>query len=221
MLLSLSLKTCAATLLLALSAAAAELPEMRVEPSTGGSTWHIKNASPEPITAYLCEYVGYPGNFFARLEDIPFSEPIPPGVESALATEELMAAIQPKYLKLQAVLWADGTSAGAPEKVTELIEHRRALLGTTRELIGRLEKAQSAKTPKATLIADLKQWSGTIQPPAKHERYYKFTGPGLNQTDSKRLIDGAATRLGANSLDEVLTGLRATERSLASSKPAL
>ena len=41
------------------------------------------------------------------------------------------------------------------------------MLETTRGLIGRIEKAKSAGADKAALMADLKQWAGTIpEPPA-------------------------------------------------------
>jgi hypothetical protein len=214
-----SLKTFAAALVLALSASAAELPELRIEATVGASFFHIKNVSAQHLTAYLIELVGYPGSAFALLQDDVTGEAIAPGLERNVRVTDMTVGAAPEYVKVQAALYADGTSAGTPEKVAQLVEHRRAILKTTRELIGRLEKAQPAGTPKATAIADLKQWTGTMQPPAS--RRERSSPAGVNQAAARRLIEATATELDAKSLDEVLAGLRASERSLASSKPAL
>jgi hypothetical protein len=212
------MKTFAATLVLALSATAAELPELRIEATVGASIFHIKNVSPQPLTAYLVELVGYPGSSFTLVQDEIAAEPIPAGGEKNVRVTDMTVGAAPEYVKVQAALYADGSSGGAPEKVTQLVEHRRLILQTTRELISRLEKAKSAGTPKASVIADLKQWTGAMQPPSRRER---SSPAGINQAAARRLIEDTAARLDANSLDEVLTGLDASERSLASSKPAL
>jgi hypothetical protein len=213
-----SYKTFAATLVLALSATAAQLPELRIEATVGASFFYIKNVSPQPLTAYLVELVGYPGSSFTLLQDEITGEPIPPGVEKRIRVTDMTAGAAPEYVKVQAALYADGTSGGTPEKVTQLVEHRRLILQTTRELIGRLEKAQSAGTPKTTVIADLKQWTGAMQPASRRER---SSPTGINQAAARRLIEDTAAQLDAKSLDEALTGLHTSERSLASSKPAL
>ena len=57
-----------------------------------------------------------------------------------------------------------------------------------------------------------------MQPPTRRER---SSPAGINQAAARRLIEDTAALLDANSLDEVLTSLRASERSLAASKPAL
>ena len=213
-----TLKTFAATLVLTLSATGAQLPELRIEATVGASIFHIKNVAPQPLTAYLVELVGYPGSAFTLVQDEITSEPVPAGGEKNLKVTDMTVGAAPEYVKVQAALYADGSSGGTPEKVAQLVEHRRFILQTTRELIGRLEKAQSAGTPKATLIADLKQWSGAMQPPTRRER---SSPAGINQAAGRRLIEDTAARLDASSLDEVLTGLHAAERSLASSKPAV
>jgi hypothetical protein len=118
---------------------------------------------------------------------------------------------------MRAALYADGTSSGIPEKVTQLLERRRFLLETTRGLIGRLEKAQSAGTANAALIADLKQWSESMQPPPK-ARQSQTT---INQAAARGVIGQAIGQLNETSLDAALGRLRAAERSLAASKPAL
>ena len=85
-------------------------------------------------------------------------------------------------------------------------------------MIGRLEKAQSDGTPKAALVAGLKQWADSIPPPTRTNRNSQTT---INQAAAKTLITDTAARLEARSPDEALTGLRASERTLAASKPAL
>ena len=213
-----SLKTFAVTLVLALSATAAELPGLRIEATVGASIFHIKNVSPQPLTAYLVELVGYPGSSFTLVQDEITAEPIPAGGEKNVRVTDMTVGAAPEYVKVQAALYADGSSGGSPEKVAQLVDHRRLILQTIRELIGRLEKARSAGTPKATVMADLKQWSGTMQPPTRRER----TSPaGINQAAARRLIEDTAALLDAKSPDEVLTSLHASERSLASSRPAL
>ena len=213
-----TLKTFAATLVLTLSATGAQLPELRIEATVGASIFHIKNVAPQPLTAYLVELVGYPGSAFTLVQDEITSEPVPAGGEKNLKVTDMTVGAAPEYVKVQAALYADGSSGGAPEKVAQLVEHRRLILQTTRELIGRLEKAGSAGTPKATLMADLKQWTGAMQPASRRER---SSPAGINQAAGRRLIEDTAARLDASSLDEVLTGLHAAERSLASSKPAV
>jgi hypothetical protein len=212
------LKTFAA-LVLALAAIAAELPQLRVEPVAGASVFYIKNVSSQPVTAFLVELDGYPGSAFALLQDLITAEPIAPGVEKPIQVTDMTAGAAPEYVKVEAALFADGTSSGSPEKVTQLVEHRRFMLETTRDLIRRIEKAKSSGTPKATLVADLKQWSNTMRPPASHSA--RYAPAGVNHASAKTLIDGTVAQLNASSLDDVLTGLHTSEQSLASSKPAL
>lgn len=124
----------------------------------------------------------------------------------------------PEYVKVQAAIYADGTSSGIPEKVTQLVERRRFILETTRELIRRLEKAQSAGSAKTALIADLKQWSESMQPAGKSRQVSQTT---INRAAARGLIAQTIGQLNENSLDGALGKLHAAERSLAASKPAL
>src|ERR1700737_3372798 len=159
-----SLTRLTAILLLVLSAAAAQtpLPELKIEPAAGGSVFFIKNAASQPLTAFVIELVNYPGSSYSLWRDEIASEPIPPGVEKRIAVANMTVGAVPDYVKIQAALYADGTSSSIPEKITQLIDRRRLTLQTTRELIRRIEKAQSAGTPKAELAGELKQWSDSI-----------------------------------------------------------
>jgi hypothetical protein len=214
-----SLKRLAIAVAAALASAAAQtlLPGLRVEPVSGGTVFYVKNTAPQPLTAFILELDGYPGSGYVLVQDESSAEPIPAGSEKRINSTNMTPGAVPEYMKMQAALYADGTSAGKPEKVAQLVEHRRAMLETTRGLIGRIEKAQSAGTQKAVLIGDLKQWAGSIAEPTRRDR---FRAAGVNQNDSRNLIERAAARLEAGSAEEALAGLRASERALAASKPA-
>jgi len=213
-----SLKHISAACLMALAASAAQpLPELRVEPTAGGSVFYVKNGSPEPLTAYLIELVDYPGSYYALWQD-EVSAPIALGAEKRIQIANMTVGAVPDYVKMQAALYADGSSSGIPEKVTQLVERRRFTLQTTRELIGRLEKAQAAGTAKASVIADLKQWAESMQPQGRPNRNSQAT---INQAAARSLISDTAAGLDAHSIAETLAGLRASERALAASKPAL
>jgi hypothetical protein len=213
-------KTSLAGLLLALSAAAAEmpLPELRTEPTGGGSIFHVHNGSAQPLTAYLIELVDYPGSSYSLWQDDVTAQPIPAGGEKRIPVTNMTVGAVPDYVKLRAALYADGSSAGIPEEVAQLVSRRRTALETTRELIGRLKKAQSAGTEKAAVIADLKQWADSLQPAGKGNRN---SPAAVSQAAARSVVSESASRLDASSLDEMLAGLRAAERVLAASKPAL
>ena len=107
----------------------------------------------------------------------------------------------PDYVKLQAALFADGTPAGIPEKVTQIVERRRALLATTRELIRRLEQQ-----PPADI--------SSLQPAGKPKR---DSQESINQSAIRALISSVEKL----SSGEALTRLRASEHALVASKPPL
>src|SRR5579864_6912142 len=114
-----SFKILAATLLLALPAAGAEppLPQLRIEPITGGSILNLRNAYTQPLTAFLIELVGYPGSYFAMWKDEIIAEPIAPGEEKRLQVENMTIGAAPDYVKVEAAVYADGATAGKPDKV--------------------------------------------------------------------------------------------------------
>ena len=200
-----------ATLVLALSPLAAEspLPGLRVEATSGGTIFYVKNTAPQPLTVYLLELVGYPGSAFAMLQDEVTSEPLPPGAEKKLTTTNMTPGAAPDYMKITAALYADGSSAGAPEKVAELKQHRRVMLETTRDLARRIQKAGTAK---AAAIADLKQWAESIPSPVRRTRY---KAEGMNQADTRALIESTAVKLDSGNIADVLSGLQSMERALA------
>ena len=213
------LKTLTVTLLFAMGAAAAQpLPELRIEPVTGGSIFYVKNVGTEPVTAFLIELVNYPGSYYSMWQDDAAGDLIAPGVEKRIPVNNMTVGAVPDYVKLQAALFADGSSAGIAEKITQIVERRRFVLGTIREAISRIEKGQAASTPKATVVADFKQWGDSLRPPARANRTAQTT---INQTAAAGIVGDAVAWLDSHSLDETLAKLRAGERSLAASKPAL
>jgi hypothetical protein len=145
-------------------------------------------------------------------------QPIAPGVEKRIPITNMTVGAVPNYVKLTAALYADGSSSGVPEKVTQLIERRRSNLQTTRELITRLEKARAAGTSAAATAADLKQWADSLQ---ALTRSTQNSQPAINQSAAKTLISDTAARLEAHSLDDTISALHAAEAALAASKPSL
>jgi hypothetical protein len=204
-------KTLAPVLLLPLIAAAAQLPELRTEPIGGGTVFFVKNISSQPLTGYLIELVNYPGSSYSLWQD-EISEPLAPGAEKRIQVTNMTAGAVPDYMKIQAAIYADGSTTG--EKASQFIERRKAVLATTRELIARLEKTHDT----AAAISDLKGWADSLQPVGKVK---PNSQPVINQTASRNLVNDTAMKLAARSIDATLASLRAEEKALAASKPAL
>jgi len=201
----------AAALLLPLWAISAQtpLPELRTEPIGGGSIFHVHNIASQPLTGFLIELVHYPGSSYSFWQDDVSHEPLAPGSEQRIQTTNMTVGAVPDYVKIQAALYADGTSSGVAEKVAQLIERRRFSLETLKKLIDRLEKAKSANTPKASVVTDLKQWADSLQPTGKAKR---DSQEAINQAAARNLIADAAASLDAHSLEETLAGLQTSER---------
>ena len=188
--------------------AAEPLPELRTEPVPAGSVFTVKNTGSQPLTAFLIELVNYPGSYYAYWHD-DVAAPLAPGAEKKIRVVNMTVGAVPDYVKITAAAYSDGSTAGAPEKVALLIERRRSLLATTRELIPRLEKADAK--------AELKQWADSLQPEGRNTR----SQAAINRAAARSLVMDAAARLEAGSAAEVLAWARANEKALATSKPAL
>jgi hypothetical protein len=207
----------AAALLIPLWAASAQmpLPELRTEPTGGGSIFHVRNVASQPLSGFLIELVNYPGSSYSFWQDDVTHAPLPAGDEQRIQVVNMTVGAVPDYVKIQAAIYADGTSSGIPEKVAQLIERRRFSLETLRTLIDRLEKAQSAGTPKASVVADLKQWADSLQPAGKVKRNSQTA---INQAAARSLIADAATSLDTHTLEETLALLHTSERRAAADK---
>ena len=205
-----SVKKIAVALALPLLAAAAQLPDLRTEPIGGGSVFFVKNTSGVPLTAFLIELVGYPGSTYSLWEDEISATPLAPGAEKRIQVTNMTAGAVPDYMKLTAAIFEDGSTAGAPEKVTQFVERRKAVLETTRELIKRLEKGATK--------AELQQWADSLQPVGKVKQNSQ---PVINQNASRELVLGTIGRIDSLSAAGALEKLRASEKALVGSKPAL
>ena len=198
--------------MLAIAPAVAQtpLPALRIEPTDGGSIFYIKNPATQPLTAYLIELVNYPGSSYALWQDDIAGEPIAPGGERRTPISNMTVGAVPDYVKMQAAIYADGSTAGIPEKVTQLIGRRRAVLAATREAIQRLEKGQT--------VADLRQWSEGMPPISRAQRNSQAA---IDQGAAKGVITETAGKINSSGTEGALAWLRAREKALAASKPAL
>src|SRR5271165_6773741 len=195
------------------------LPALRVEPALQSSILFVKDASSQPpLTAFLVELVRYPGSYYQLWEDDLLTEPVAPGAEKRIPISNMTVGAVPDYVHLTAAIYADGTTAGIPEKVTQLVERRRAILATTKELIGKLEKAKTAGTSASAAAADLKQQAESLP---SLTRSTQNSQPAINQGAAKTLTLETAAQLGSHSIDDTIAWLRAAESRLAASKPVL
>ena len=135
----------------------------------------------------------------------------PAGGERRIPVSSMTVGAVPDYVKLQAALYADGSSSGTAAKVTELIERRRTSLATTRELLRRLEEQSQGP-------AELRQWADSMPAPTRATRN---TPAAINQGVAASLIGDMARAMETRPRAEVLARLHASERALAASKPAL
>jgi len=186
--------------------AQAPLPELKTEATDGGSVFIIPNDSPQPLTAFLIELVNYPGSFYTLWQDDITAESLAPGGVRRIPVSNMTVGAVPDYVKLQAALYADGSSSGVPERVAQLVARRKSLLETTRELIGRLENAQ------AGVAAELRQWAESIPVATRANR---DTQTAINQAAARALIGETAARVEAGSVTEALARLRVAEGVLA------
>jgi hypothetical protein len=189
-------------------AAQAPLPTLRIEPTTGGSIFCITNTHTAPLAAYMIEMPDYPGSYYVLFIDVLDAQPIAPGVELRKPITNMTVGAVPDYVKMQAAVFTDGSTAGAPEKVAVILERRKATVATVHELIVRLEKGQS--------VADFKLWSdGLPQIPRNRAR----SQDAVNQAEVRSVIAKASARLTSEGAEKTLAQLREIERMLAASKP--
>lgn len=208
-----------ATLLLALSAAAAEpqLPSLRTEPTGGGSIFYVKNLSAKRLTAYLIELVDYPGSSYFLWQDEIGGEPIGPSQEKKIQVQNMTVGAVPDYVKIQAAIYADGSTAGVPDRVQKLIERRRITLQTVQDLMHRLAMSQAAKVDKERVAAVLRQATEFMVVRASD----KTSPEAMRQTVGKSLFVDTAEDVESHSIEEAAAHLAAKEKALKESKPAL
>jgi hypothetical protein len=212
----------AATLLLALPilASDAPLPELKVEPIPAGSTLTVKNSYSQPLAAFVIELVDYPGSSFSFVHDELGSASVPAGGEKKINVTNMTVGAVPEHVKLLAAIYMDGASAGAPEKLKEIMGRRKMRLDTARELIQRIEKAQADKKEKDAVVAELREWGNSLVPVAKLGALRPATVDPAKAA-ARIIILTAAAKINTQGIDVELTELKKTEAELAASKPAL
>ncbi|HEY3836041.1 MAG TPA: hypothetical protein VGL72_05700 [Bryobacteraceae bacterium] len=210
----------AATLLLAFSAAGAQppLPQLRVEPTAGGSIFYVKNVTSQPLTAFIIELVDYPGSFYALVQDEITSEPIAPDKEKRIPINNMTVGAVPDYVKVRAAIYADGSTAGLPDRVTLLTGRRVFSLTTVQDLIRRTELAQTQNASKDVAAAALRRSAEfMVLAPGSD----KMSQASINQAAGRQLFTDTAEYLDKHSIDETLTKLHEWEKALTNSKPTI
>jgi len=174
------------------------LPGLRVEAIDAGTVLHVKNTAAQPLTAFLVEMVDYPGSTFSYwFDELPAG--VAPAAERPFQVANQLPGAVPDSVKMQAAIFADGSTAGVPAKVAQLLDRRRVLRDVTRDLVSRLSSAAD----KPSAIAALRQLAGSA--------------PAASRSAIVRVLDSLVN----GSLESTLADLRKTESALAASKPPL
>jgi hypothetical protein len=214
------LPSIAAAMLLALPLAAAEapMPDLKVEPTGGGSIFTIKNNYSQPLAAFLIELVDYPGSTYSFTHDPLGPTAIPAGGEKKITVANMTVGAVPDHVKIQAAIYEDGTTVGTPEKVAHILNQRRARLSNTRAILQRIEADQKEGKDKDAIVADLRQWATTIVPPPP-PGMQPITDPA--KTAMRNMIALAANNIAKQGIEMEVNRLKTTEGELAASKPSL
>ncbi|MGC4055208.1 MAG: hypothetical protein QM757_40750, partial [Paludibaculum sp.] len=164
-----------------------------------------------PLVGYMIELVEYPGSWFAFWQDETTAEPIKPGEERRIPITNMTVGAAPEYVKLQAAVFADGSTAGVPERVPVLVERRKQILATVTELVARLSKAEAAGQSGAAAASDLKKWVESIPGPTRSNRAKQ---EGIVAAAVQGRIEAAAVALEKSSVPKILESLKAEARKL-------
>lgn len=192
------LRCAAVVLAAAVSLAAQALPALRVEAVDAGSILYVKNTARAPLTAFLIELVDYPGSSFTYLYD-DLGDPVAPGAEKRVAVGNMLPGAVPDSVKVEAAIFADGSTAGVPIKIARLVDRRKEVLLTTREAIRRIEAGE--RSPQ------LKSWADSLAV--------------VRNAPAADVARSAVERLASGTVEAALDGLRKSEGRLAASLPAL
>jgi hypothetical protein len=209
--------TASLCLALPLLAANAPLPELKVEAAAAGSVLTVKNPYSQPLTAFVIELVNYPGSTFSLVHDEMGPAAIPTGAEKKINVSNMTVGAAPDYVKVLAAVYEDGVTAGAPDKIKEILDRRKSKLDTTRQLIKRIEKAQADGKDKDAIVAELRQWSTSMAPPIGTLRP---TPVDPSKAAMRTLIGVTASHINAQGVAGELGNLKKSESELAASKPA-
>ena len=134
-------------------------------PWAGGSIFTVKNNYSQPLAAFWIELVDYPGSSFSLPHDEMGANAIPAGGEKKINVTNMTVGAVPEHVKLLAAVYEDGATAGAPDRIKEILDRRKARLETMREIIQRIGKARAAGKDKDAIVAELREWSNSMAPP--------------------------------------------------------
>lgn len=207
------LKNLAAALLgtMAVCAAQSNLPELKVEAANAGSVLRVRNSASQPLVSYMVELVNYPGSWFAYWQDESTAQPLKPGEELRITITNMTVGAAPEYVKIQAAVFADGSTAGVPDRVSVLVERRRTVLETVKELVARLQKASAAGQSGAAVVAELKKWDDSVAAPTRSNRAKL---EGIVAAAIKARVGEAAAAVEKDGVPAALAALRADEQKL-------
>ena len=181
------------------------LPELKVDAITAGSVLFIRNVSGQPLVAYLIELVDYPGSSYSLWQDELFGgEPIPPSVQKRIQITNMTVGAVPDYVKMRAAIYADGSSAGLPEKIALMLGRRKAQLTIARELIKRMEVGE-----------DLTRWTDSLKPEGK-PKY--DSADWVNRAAQHSFVLHFRQKLASEPQAAVLAQVRVAESQLAGAK---
>lgn len=198
--------------------AQAPLPELTIQATDGGSVLHIRNTHSAVVSAFLIELVDYPGSSFSLWQDDAAGEGIPAHSERAIPITNMTVGAAPEYVKMRAAIYGDGSTAGIPEKVTQLVERRRFTLKTIREMIAKLSEAKASGQASSAIAADLRAWSAGLPEGTRRNRNSQET---INYNAARSLLAEYAGLLEKQSAFELIQAAEKRAKALASSKPTL
>ena len=185
-----------ALMFMSVAAFAASLPELRIEAAAGGSVLFVRNTSSQTLVTYLIELVDYPGSSFSLWRD----EPVAPGEEKRIQITNMTVGAVPDYVKVRAARYADGSTAGVPDKVALLNGRRLAQLEAARELAKKLETGQ-----------DLRVWTDSLKPEGKP----KYDSPAwVNRAGQYELVTSFIPKQGPAGISEILARVKAAVSAL-------
>jgi hypothetical protein len=203
---------------LAAIAADAPMPQLRVEAEASGSIFNVKNTYSQPLTALFIELVDFPSETYAFTRDELGAGAVAAGTEKKILVANPTPGAAPANVKVTAAVYADGETAGAPDKVKHILTLRKGRLDNTREILQRIETAQKDGKDKDAMVADLRQWATTVVPPPP-AGMQPITDPA--KTVKRNMIALAASNIAKLGVDAELARLKKSESELAASKPVL
>lgn len=177
--------------------AEAPLPVLRTEAVDAGSVFFVRNTGSVPLTGYVIELVDYPGSYFGLWREELAGKPVAPGEDRRIPTTNMTVGASPEYCKLTAAIYADGSTAGNPERIAQFHARRKHLQATAQSIAAKLKAGAQA--------ADLRQWGESIAVPGKRA---PVNQTNIDAVADRTLILEAADQLGKSGSAATAAGLQ-------------